>query len=471
MIPRLLPLSDLARIVAGGANLLTGRWSHFRETHFAALRGTAQRLVDTLEEDNPKFTALVYLLDDMRRRPTQPKVVVRVPNEAAALACAEDVEWFDVGLGDPDFVHFVPYSERRPFYLGDGHVEILAGLPPLWHRQAIWSGETPERVVLTYGWEASTLQRAVDEEGKRVTRLAPRAWAGRVKPVNNSSEISRYRHRPAADPVPRAVWEIDVSALTAEVELADPHPGSGDGGSVTGPSAWPVTVHGVVLEPGSEVWLVPEGAEVEVLVGRTYRHLRPADLRPGERIIVPRGSGRTTLFARAVAMVRRDGSYFDADVVMGRWRRACRRVLETAGSPYRAEQMLREAGCTTVTQLGMWAEGATIAPDDPADMQKVASLADDDWLQRNWRRVAKLASEVRGMHIRIGQTISAAMREAADGHGQNLQELADLLQADAASLIDEFDVRIVHSVVPPSRVPSHLAGSVRSRAHFSEGVG
>jgi hypothetical protein len=470
LVPRLKPLGDLARIVAVGHDLLGGRWSRFRETHFGLVRTTVQQLLSALEEDNPKFAALVYLLDDLRRRSTRPKVIVRVSNEAAAFACAEDVEWFDRGLGDPDFVQFIPYSERLPFYGGEGHVEVLAGLPPLWHRQAIWSGEAGERILLAYGWEAATLRRAIEKERQRVERFSPGGWTERVRPVQNIAVVSRYQHRQGTEAQPRGEWEIDMSSLGAEVELAEPAFGTGEGSAGTGPTAWPVMVRPVVLEPGSEVWLVPEGAEVEVLVGRSYRHLRAGDLRQGERVIVPRGTGRTTLFARAVAMVRREGSYFDADVVMGRWRRACRRVLEVAGTSYGAQQLLRDAGCTTVTQLEAWSDGSTIAPDTPMDMQRVAVLAEDDWLQRNWWRVAKLASEVRGMHIRIGQTISAAMREAADGHGDHLRELADLLQADAASLIDEFDVRIVHSVSPPSTVPSYLAGSVRSRARPSEAI-
>jgi hypothetical protein len=122
--------------------------------------------------------------------------------------------------------------------------------------------------------------------------------------------------------------------------------------------------------------------------------------------------------------------------------------------------MLRDEGATTVTQIEAWADGSTLAPNDYEDLARVARLADDEWLNRNWKRVAALVRQVRGSHISLGHAISGAMREVVHGCGPNLDRLADLLGVDAASILDEFDLRVVRAVSAPILVPAATAGSV-----------
>jgi len=112
------------------------------------------------------------------------------------------------------------------------------------------------------------------------------------------------------------------------------------------------------------------------------------------------------------------------------------------------------------TRLMSWAFGSTIAPQDPEDIERVARMAHDEWLARNWRRIASIATELRGLHISIGHRISGAMHEVVDGTGPNLQELASVLGSDAAEILDEFDLAIIRTVDPPTEVDLARIGTV-----------
>lgn len=460
MIPRLQPLRDLARAVEKGDNRLQGPWAGYRETRFAALRADVIRLFSALEQSNPKFEALVFLLDDLQRRRPRPSMVIRVTDDAAAFALEEDLLEFDPALTDG--VRFVSFRHRLNWD-PSGLVEVLAGLPAPWRREAIWSGEARERIVLAYGWEANVLGSIAANEAKRVrAHVPPRLASVSMEPAAAVSVPVVFHHEQRVvegEVVPRK-FDIDLTAIIADVEPEIEPYGTGAAGEQRGLGTWPVLVRAVTLDPDGAVWLVPEGLDVEVLVGPKFRRLPASDLVHGAEVLVPRGSGRESLFARALAMIEGHGTYTDVEFVLGRWRRACRALLEKAGTPERARRMLHEEGATTFTQLEAWADGSTLAPNDYEDMARVARLAGDEWLNRNWKRVAMLVRQIRGSHIRLGQTISGAMREAIHGRGPNLESLAELLGVDAASILDEFAVRIVRSVSAPLRVPAAIAGSV-----------
>lgn len=462
LMPRLKPLSDLRRAVEDGHDRLDGIWAGYRETRYGALRADVGRYFTAIEHENPKFEALLFLLDDLRRRPVCKNIVVRVADEAAILALEEEVLEFEPRLAEG--VHFVSGRQCLPWDTV-GVVEVLSGLPAPWRRDALWSGEARERIVLSYGWEAAVLQADLNAEVQRTraqlpARFAPSA-SSTTSLVPGPVPIVFEHKRRANDnlPAPRE-FQIELADIVGDVE-PEIELRAGDVVSQrAGTSGWPISVRIVSLEPNGAAWLVPVDAEVDVLVGLKFRRLPATSLAVGSEVIVPRGSGRESLFSRALAVIEGQGAYVDVEFILGRWRRACRTVLEIAGSTVRACEMLREEGATTVTQIEAWADGSTLAPNDHEDLARVARLAKDDWLTRNWKRVAALVRQVRGTHISLGHAISGAMREAAGGHGPNLERLADLLGVDAASILDEFDLRIVRSVSAPVTVPASLAGSV-----------
>ncbi|HEX5758565.1 MAG TPA: hypothetical protein VF121_05185 [Thermoanaerobaculia bacterium] len=457
LMPRAQPLGDLARAVEGGHNRLEGSWAGYRETRYAALQADVTRLFSALDVANPKFEALVFLLDDLRRRQIPPAVVVRASDDAAALALEEDLFEFDADLAEG--VHVVSLRQRLP-WAANGIVEVLTGLPPPWRRDALWSGEARERIVVAYGWEAAVLQRVAEEESARVRDRIPPALAVTASSVTRPTSIPTvFRREQRATPGDATFRTFDLD-LTEVIGDLEPEPYVAVRTDSRGRSTWPVLVRPVTLSPDGAVWLVPEEVDVEVLLGDRFRHLRAAHLKHGDNVIVPRGSGRESLFARALAVVKGQGAYVDVEFILGRWRRACRALLKKAGTPQRARRMLTDESATTSTQLEAWADGTTLAPNDCEDMARVARLAGDEWLLQNWKRVATLVRQVRGSHISLGHTISGAMRETVAGRGPNLDRLADLLGVDAAAILDEFDARIVESVSDPICVPAAVAGAV-----------
>jgi hypothetical protein len=110
-----------------------------------------------------------------------------------------------------------------------------------------------------------------------------------------------------------------------------------------------------------------------------------------------------------------------------------------------------------------WAEGTTIAPEDTQDIVRIGKVAVDQVIVQQARRLEAMARQVRGLHIRLGHLLSAAMTEAMAGGGANLDALGKLLgDVNAVELLDEFEIRIVRDVGEPEEVRWSQVGRVHS---------
>lgn len=458
-------LSSLALLLKGArGDDLPPRWDGFAATRWARLRAVTLELIELIEADNPKFMALLSSLDMARRNLPDHRIVVRVASHAAAAALVDDLLPWDVpGLGD-GAVQVMPWTQRLE-WTEQPTLEILPGVPPAFRRPALWSAEATERIVIAYGWEERLLGRVLDGEAARLHASLERTFvrldlgnppAVAFPPVERFDTVDRQ----ASDTAPPVIV-VELDALTADLDTLarlfedgeDPAPDrSSQGGTAR---AVPLYL------TGGEVWWTAPDGTAEVLAGNGYLRRSLGDLAPGDRLIVPRGTGREGLFARLVEAKYREANVIDLGVLIGRWRRACRALLDKCDNdPAEAKTALRKAGCQTVTQLDAWASGTTIAPQDGEDVHCVAQAAGDEWLERNWVRVAAAATQLRGLHIKLGRHIGGAMSEVANGTGPNLRALAEILGADAADVLDEFDVACLQHVGDATHVPAHLVGTV-----------
>jgi hypothetical protein len=89
----------------------------------------------------------------------------------------------------------------------------------------------------------------------------------------------------------------------------------------------------------------------------------------------------------------------------------------------------------------------TIAPDDHNDIARIGRIAGDRLIEEQARRIDAMATEVRGLHIRLGHLLSAAMADAATGGGSNLEALTAIVgDVDVSELLEEFELRTVQRI-------------------------
>ncbi len=443
---------------------LDGPWRSFRQTHWPTLQYAARRLAEEIRKENPKHWATVLTVDHVRRRFPDHRVFIRTANTAAAFALEEDLASYDSHLLSAPGVRVIPRSLRLPWTDLDT-VEILPALPARSRQDALWSAEATWRLVVTYGWESEWVKRVLHLEAERVDEVVERAKRvlGIALPVPHVPEPRTVLEAP--DPhVPGETTTYDPLAIDLDslsVPTEELRIGSQCFGSRPGLEGERMG-RPVYLDDRRVVWWVSLDHQVETLIGARYRTVLASDLTSGDLVILPRGTGREDLFTRLAAAKHRDSDVLDLTAVLRRWWHACRTALALFDhDETRASRALVDAGCSVTTQLRAWADGSTLAPQDGRDIARVARLVGDEWLEDNWRRVAAIATELRGLHIRIGQRISGAMREASTGDGPNLRALAEVLGTDPGEILDEFDLSIVSAVGEPDLIPATLIGTVQ----------
>ena len=451
---------------ANSQALFTGAWHTFAETGWPELREVALQLHVLISDDNPKFEALLLALDRLKRDGySHDEVLVRVGSDAARNGLLEDL-----AKESATSVRVAPWSQRLAWNRYPA-VEILPSLPPRLRRAALWTGEAAHSVVLAYEWERGLLGRILSAEAGRADQatrstLEAEGLGGQSPPKNRSLRIIEELKRAGPGDGAAPAIKIDMSPLTLDLDALEAAMAGGGEEPIDEPTeGLRVSAVPVELEPGGVTLWVAAGDAVETLASGRYYHRDVVDLRPGDQIIVPRGTGRESLFQRLVDAKHRDEDVHDLTDVLSRWRRACRTIFNNAGQDRQdVAALLSRAGLTVTTQLPAWASGSTIAPQDPEDIRRIGHLAGDEWLSINWRRIGMIATRLRGLHISIGHRISAAMQEVTEGAGPNLAALAAELGSDASEILDEFEVATVRVVLEPREVPSSLIGTTERRS-------
>lgn len=446
-----------------------GPWRGFGETRWAELRLEALQLHDAVNQENPKLFALALLLDELHQAIEPPDVVVRVTNQAAGNALATDLLDYGFEMSQDDGpLTWAPLARRFP-WAGQERIEVYPGTPAPWRRTALWTGEGTRGVFLTYQFERRWLNASL-ELLARETRstlagaferfslgpLPPIAWPESAT-VAHTFEVQESPSETLTAAVDLA---FDLTALF-DVDQDDHHVrrrGATDGVRIKGVP--------IEVEPGGEWWWVRVNDSVEVLRRGIYRELAPNKLRAGDLIIVPRGEGRDALFARIIEARHSKGDLRAFETALSRIGRAVRSVYLASGGRWsEVRRKMRDRGSSVSPQaIRRWGMGETIAPRDAEDIKRIGNLAGDEILIKQHTQIAHIAEEIRSLHRKIGRVLSAAMKEAIDGGGPNVNALADILGfADVEELLDEFHLRTVLRVDKTKEIPSHLIGTLQKK--------
>ncbi len=454
---------SLSQLLQRSGGEFYGAWKGFAATDWANLRGAALRAYTECQAHNPKRDELVAAIDARRRREPSARILVRVPNRAAARLLEEELS--EKSLMDGR-IGVAAWSDRGRWLRSD--VEIWCGIPPWPQRSMLFSGEAQSYEILCYEGEAVAFEQAYRAAVKHVNAQAAETaeWL-RVDPPP-AQPVQVAHHRPpesgtVAEPQISLGVDFDriVNAALDQFEeigeVRKPRESSA--------ADEPMRLLPIELDDGSYWWLSADDA-VGTLVHNHYRHRLVSDLRAGDLVVVPRGEGREELFTRLVEAIHQSGDVADLDFMLTRFRKACAKLYAVCGDNWaEAGRRLEAAGASATTQLRQWASGETIAPAEAKDVRIVAKLVQDSDLEQGWKRIAAVAKELRGLHIRLGHVISGALAEAVTGEGENLEKVkAAFATSDLAvsglEILDEFGVHCISWIGEVRNVPASLHGAV-----------
>lgn len=468
--PRSSNMFSLDRQLQRDGGRFGGAWHGFEQGRWAGLRGGALEAYKTISISNPKAHALVDLLDQISRRPHVPQVVVRTSNRTAAMATIDTLSREAGDILNRMNVAVLSWSERLPWNDEDS-IEILPAAPPVVLHPILWSAEASEHIILAY---------------KHELPLINSQWRTGVRDVNASLSaafgVLGLGVAPHWDPKitlpsehidtgqsPVQIAGADLEQMLERMRALEEVEQGADDLATSRPSSTAMdSVHAtkllvpIKLEDGRVWWVDPERS-VDVLIANRYCQRLVEALIPGDRVVIPRGDGRESVFARLVAAHHRDADVVDLDFLLLRFRKACLRLYRDAGDNWaEVARQLESNGASAVHQAKAWAEGSTLAPAEPSDVRLVAELAGDTNLSEGWSRIAATAELLRTDHQQLGRLVSGALGELASGtEGQNIRNLTARLGQGAAEILDEFLVATVRTIGAPATVAASLTGTVQ----------
>ncbi|MCK5130542.1 MAG: DrmE family protein [Candidatus Sabulitectum sp.] len=447
----------------------TGEWHCFQETEWADLRHNVFSLYEMMEEENPKLFTLALLLEELKYE-SDVCVVIRVTNQAAGNALATDLSSFnfDITEGEGN-LFWLPMGFRLP-WTTHRRIEIYPGSPAPWHRSALWSGESTERIFLVYPYEQHSLSNIYSQQKKNIYEASSGVfslykaglppifkWPDMIETVYNyqfipsTEEISTETDHPLE-------FSLDVF-FNEQEDLIEKHPYQSHSAVLC--KALPI-----LLEPGKETWWVGEKMKIDVLRRSIHQSLEPSQLHTGDEIIIPRGEGRENLFQRIIQVVHSRTDYKTYETVLMRLRRAVWKIYQECDESWEnVEDSMRQKGSSVSGQsIRLWALGTTIAPNKEEDIARIGLLSNDKILTLEYRKIAKMASKIRSNHRKVGRLLSGAMREATIGQGPSLTRLVRIMgNIDLDELLDEFQVRTVREIGESEEIPLHKIGSLTRR--------
>lgn len=464
--PYIHSFTSLVNSLPRAAGALSGPWRPFGAGAWGTLLTVTRELAQSLRRQNHRYLAVLDRLDQLSRDDEPARVTIRVPNRVAAevltATLAGDLPQQSKRLA----WSVVPSAARLP-WAAERTCVLHTSLPAPWNNSAWWSAEATEGLVLAYGPEVPVLAY--------LTRELPRVEQHFLEQIFErvSAEGAPKVTTPLTPPPPAVLKELaketdgafvlpDLDAVLERAREIREMERESELVAELAPDSGTALVRAVRIDlGGGRQWWVRSDAEVDVLIGQTYRRREAVDLRSGDSVVVPRNAARETLFARLIAASRQSREVADLDILLRRFRKACWRLRTKYDSWAGAEEQLRRARAEGHTQVKAWATGDTIAPNDPHDIEIVARLAGDDALRSSWAASAAAAEMMRKVRQDLGRLLGRALEEQASGKpGRATGQLVALLGPGANEIIDEFFVAQVLAVSGPTLVERRRVGIV-----------
>jgi len=474
--PRVLHIATaLRRVLNATDSQFFGPWRKLNGD-WAAIRGALNALHQRVQEDEPKWFDLVFLLDGEAARTNPRRIVIRCSTkiEAHALSAAllsegaVDADAFDSGQLS---VHYFGVRDCALPYgpVDDEPLTVITEPPPPARSGTYLGGERGQLQALLYPCQIGRFERLAARASERYdgSNANPRALAA-IGLRSFGSETYPPQTPPALhllNPLVtgrRAVEAAD-NAFGESVDrmrdhwdefltLSDPETLSAAGDATqrasegrgeTGADTQDALL--VWMNDGKAVML-PAAGNVDTLVGERVITRPVRSLPAGARVVLMEGSERGSATSELFAAW--DANYSPAQVYGPLYRQAVQSAVERAGG---CAELSTELGVTEQT-IRNWRDGDVIGPESEANLTAILRRSGNEPAIANQARIQLYIKRVRGAHINLGKAFSrAVVGHFVDPDNAIRARLEAETGRDLSELFDSVRLREVDRVDPQLR--------------------
>jgi len=145
-------------------------------------------------------------------------------------------------------------------------------------------------------------------------------------------------------------------------------------------------------------------------------------LRDGDRIVLIHGQQRQSFYELIISRMHQHPSLILHLSLIRRWQTdfvsAYYRWYQRGS--YNAEQLLKlmnehGSGLTSSVTIQAWLRGQTLCPQDTEDLRRLSEILEMDFVRKNYQRIGKAASRLRGLHRGVANKLNRWLQQQATG--------------------------------------------------------
>lgn len=461
----------LRRLLANKTFHGTGSWQAWGSGRWASLKMGVTALWEAIEESNPKLPILWNVLDELERTTTG-AILLRCHSRAAVeatratLSAETNTELqAQVWAKICDRITIDTYRARYPAHYFQA--QVLSGIPQPWLFSVLVGAEAVTSHLIGYSAELETIKHVAAKWCKEIgdwragtaRHLGALALPAPASPlIEEDLGASEGAHHLLPSVPGLSLSEVLERAALALDEPELDRPVSLPPGEHASAGSWIrcVPVH---LEDG-RTWYCRSEADNPTLV----LAVRPGgeqtvpvtSLQRGSRIVIPAGDGLESVHARLLAASRSNADVASLDLILSMFRAAAKAVIARSHTKVEACQAVAAAGASAYSQLGAWADGTTIAPREPHDVEAVFKAAGTKCPDLGL--IYAVANELRELSGALKRFAAAIGSGGGDAAAERLRQIVG---PTADEILDEFEVAVVDQLGETRDLPSSLAGRVR----------
>ncbi len=447
-------------------------WAGFAETDWAIVKQTILTTAAALEDHNPKATEVGLVVESLLQ--ANHAVDVRVGSAVHAQALMTHL--LSAGFTiDAEHIDRGALVVRR---LGDDveagstdRITLLTGAPAPWHLPAVLDRGLGRLQIVGYDFECAQVPRRLSW-ALNATRRERHLERERTFGECLGTDLVANPEPPPIAPEFTCVKGEEITYASIELgedaaefaALADEEwlALATKERSTSTASGEQRNAIAFLVEPGPQVLLLAAHGIVDRYVAH---HLRPtpvAAVEPGMRLLLVSGIGGVFASIRPLLdKLNGIGTRYWLEV----WETALRAALEVTGSASVLASALRVRGSTiSDSAVASWPSPYRIGPRDPANVERVADVADHALALRQHHRIHAVMRGVRIEHGRFGRLLAHALRRAAEGQTDAFEVFERHYGLDVADVVDAPTIRTVLDRLASGTAPSSALGRVHDAA-------
>lgn len=177
------------------------------------------------------------------------------------------------------------------------------------------------------------------------------------------------------------------------------------------------------------------------------RYVRSLEI--GNRVLFIHGQKKQSLYELIISRIHKNSAIEVHLALIRRWHddfiNAFQRKHQMIGVPKDTllddllnELRIRGSTLTSSQTLYHWLRGFVLCPEDPEDLRRLAEALDMTFILQYYKRIYAAAKRLRGIHIKLSQSLNRWLLQKSTGIMENDKELYELIDDELGLTLQDF---------------------------------